>query len=204
MQKLDYRSFYKHEVGKIGKEGGGISARATLEECIKTTKDYLSSYASKKPFVVYCCSGGDVVYDSEKDPKEFTTFAAYDNTKEIQMVTEKTLYEIKDAVAGNSNYGYKLAVNSQGQWVMEIKGTGTVIAVDKANVSEVIPYTIGVQFAEGGIIYHYFDEKREFVKGDAVVMPGYGSGAFQVAIVADVDTKSKSATKELKYIKKLA
>jgi hypothetical protein len=120
---------------------------------------------------------------------------------ETNMANEKTLYEINRGDI--KSYGYKLAVNSQGQWVMEIKGSGDVIAVDKASVSEVIPYTIGVKFATNGTIYHYFNEAKDLVKGDALVMEGYAGSNYQIAMVVDVDTKSKNATKEINYLKKI-
>jgi hypothetical protein len=117
------------------------------------------------------------------------------------MENEKTLYEINRVVI--KSYGYKLAVNSQGQWVMEIKGSGDVIAVDKATVSEVIPYTIGVKFATKGAVYHFFNEAKDLVKGDALIMEGYSRNNYQVAVVVDVDTKCKGATKEINYFKKI-
>jgi hypothetical protein len=122
--------------------------------------------------------------------------------KESEMATEKTLYEIT-RMGDLKSYGYKLAVNSAGQWVMEIKGSGDVVAVDKATVSEVIPYTVGIKFAQQGQTYNYFNEAKDLVEGDALVMDGYGSGDYQVALVVAVDTKSKEATKEITYHKKL-
>jgi hypothetical protein len=127
---------------------------------------------------------------------------AKSNVKENTMATEKTLYEIKQF--DKTVFGHKLAVNSLGQWVMEIKGSGEVIAVDKKEVTEVVPYTIGLKFSQQGQTYNYFNEARDLVKGDVLVMDGYGSGGYQLAIVVAVDTKSKEATKEISYHKKLA
>jgi hypothetical protein len=160
--------------------------------------------------VDYYCGKGDPYAKSKqktgykfKSPKDCSTFAEYDKLKQekTKMANEKTLYEINRGDI--KSYGYKLAVNSQGQWVMEIKGSGDVIAVDKATVSEVIPYTVGVKFASNGTIYHYFNEAKDLVKGDALVMEGYAGSNYQIAMVVDVDTKSKNATKEINYLKKI-
>jgi hypothetical protein len=135
--------------------------------------------------------------------KNCTTFVEYDelNQEKAKMANEKSLYEINRF--DTKSYGYKLAVNSQGQWVMEIKGSGDVIAVDKTSVSEVIPYTIGVKFATIGTVYHYFNEAKDLVKGDAIIMEGYAGGNYQIAMVVGVDTKAKNATKEIDYLKKI-
>lgn len=119
---------------------------------------------------------------------------------EEEMSNSKTLYEIKSGEL--TFYGFKLAVNSQGQWVMEVKGSGEVIAVDKTKVTEVMPYTVDINFCDGGQRYSYFDEKRQVSKGDVVVISG--SNNYVIAVVEGVDTKSKAATKELVFFKKLA
>lgn len=126
--------------------------------------------------------------------------------KEIFLETEtkkddtmNKLYEIKHE--GKTLYGNKLAVNSAGKWVMEIKGTGEVISVDKILVEEVMPYTIGVQFETGKTIYHYTSEKGKYNVGDVCILDA-PMGRAIVNIVA-VDTKSQSATKQFTPIAKL-
>lgn len=124
-------------------------------------------------------------------------------TKETKLATKDTLYEIKDEILG-VRFGNKLAVNSQGQWVMEIKGTGEVLAVDSKTVSKVVPFTIAIQFTDMGTTYHYLADSTEGYKiGDFAVVAGYNGNAFQLARVVDVDTKSESATKHFQPLKRL-
>ncbi len=59
--------------------------------------------------------------------------------KEKEM---NTLYEFK--VMGVTHYGTRLAVNSAGKWVMEVKGQDLPTVVDKNDCEKVVPYTIKV------------------------------------------------------------
>lgn len=118
--------------------------------------------------------------------------------KETKML-DKKLYEIK--AEGNTRYGHKLAVNSQGYWVMEIKGTGEVLAVDRSFVQEILPYSIGVQFESGKTIYHYLGEAGKHQVGDMFVLDT-PKGRAIVQVVA-VDTKNTNATKHFNPIAKL-
>ncbi len=109
------------------------------------------------------------------------------------------LYEIKQGT--ETLYGHKLATNSQGQWVMEIKGSGSVVAVDKASVQEVLPYTIGVQFESGKMVYSYLADAGKFKVGEFYIFDA-ASGRCVVQVV-EVDTKSTGATKQFTPIAKL-
>ena len=116
--------------------------------------------------------------------------------KETKM---KKLYEI--AVDGKKLYGHKLATDSQGHWVMEVKGTGEVLAVDKACVEEVLPHTIGVQYETGKMVYSYLADAGKYQVGEFYILDA-PSGRVIVQ-VTEVDTKSVSATKEFKPLVKL-
>ena len=118
-------------------------------------------------------------------------------TKEKKM-TDK-LYEISRGT--ETLYGHKLATNSQGQWVMEIKGTGDVIAVDKATVQEVLPYTIAVQFETGKQTYSYLAEAGKYQIGDFYIVDVPSGRA--IVQVTGTDTKSAAATKQFTPIAKL-
>lgn len=117
-------------------------------------------------------------------------------------MAKNDLYEVK--VDGKSLFGTKLAVNSLGQWVMEIKGSGLVVAVDAADVTKVVPYTIGVSFVDGGTVYHYLADVSEGYKvGDFAIVAGYAGNAYQLARIVAVDTKSEAATKNFQPLKRL-
>ena len=109
------------------------------------------------------------------------------------------LYEISRGT--ETLYGHKLATNSQGQWVMEIKGTGDVIAVDKATVQEVLPYTIAVQFETGKQTYSYLAEAGKYQIGEFYILDAPNGRA--IVQVTGVDTKNAAATKQFTPIAKL-
>jgi hypothetical protein len=100
------------------------------------------------------------------------------------------LYEIKQGE--ETIYGHKLATNSQGQWVMETKGSGDVLAVDKSLVQEVLPYTISVSYGKTDKNYAYLAEAGQYKVGDVFVIDApYGRA---IVNVVAVDTKSPQAT----------
>lgn len=101
----------------------------------------------------------------------------------------KQLYEFK--VEDKTAYGYKLAVNSAGLWVMDVKGSDVPVAVDKETVKEVVPYTVDVEFLGSFNTYSYTAKEGDWKVGDlAIVNEG-------LATVKAINTKAKSATKDL-------
>jgi hypothetical protein len=122
-----------------------------------------------------------------------------DQQKENTM-TEKKLYQINSLVS-TVKYGHKLAVNSAGKWVMEIKGTGEVITCDKDDVEEVMPYTVSIQFGTGKQIYSYLAEKGS-VELNAFYIVDAALGR-AIAQVIKLDTKSPAASVEFKPLAKL-
>lgn len=122
--------------------------------------------------------------------------------KEEKM--NEDLYEIYFDNSEETHFGTKLAVNSKGQWVMEVKGSGAITAVDPKNVRKVVPFTVGIQFGPKGTVYHYLAEEGEYKLGDFLIVDGYSQGAYQIAHVVEVDSQSDRATKELKYYKKIS
>lgn len=122
--------------------------------------------------------------------------------KEEKM--NEDLYEICFDNSEETHFGTKLAVNSKGQWVMEVKGSGAITAVDPKNVRKVVPFTVGIQFGPKGTIYHYLAEEGEYKLGDFLIVDGYSQGAYQIAHVVEIGYQSDRATKELKYYKKIS
>ena len=108
------------------------------------------------------------------------------------------LYEIKRSFG--TEYGTKLATDSAGKWVMEIKSTGEVFSVDPNLVEEVMPHTIGISFGKG-VIYHYLASKGVYEVGDVFVFDGAMGRA--IVNVVSVDTKSTNASVEFKPLLKL-
>ena len=114
------------------------------------------------------------------------------------------LYEInssehRDKSNPEKMYGYKLAVNSESKWVMELKGTGKVITVDPWCVTEVIPYTIDVSFDDRrNHNYSYIARNGAYNVGDVLVISA--NNAWCMVRVEKIDTNSKAAYKEIKPI----
>ena len=118
---------------------------------------------------------------------------------EKEMVDIKKLYEILSD--GVTKYGYKLAVNSKSEWVMETKGTGEVVAVDPSIVTEVLPYTIDVSYTGEALHnYSYLADQGKYEVGDVLVIHGPATGSWCLVRVEKINTKSRAATKEIKPI----
>jgi uncharacterized protein YodC (DUF2158 family) len=144
-------------------------------------------------------------YVTHRHQEYFVHFTKDDNQKEKAMSTN-TLYQFTvnvNAFAPTQCFGTHIGTNSQGQWIMEVKGTGQIVAINKDDVEEVLPYSIGVRYSNNGITYHYLADKDKFDVGFYLVKDASDSG-WQIARVVEVDTKSKKATVEFKPIGKLA
>lgn len=122
------------------------------------------------------------------------------DTQKENTMTEKKLYQINSLVS-TVKYGHKLAVNSAGKWVMEIKGTGEVVTCDKNDVEEVMPYTVSVQFETGKTVYHYLAEKGNVELNAFYIFDSPMGRA--IAQVIKLDTKSPVASVEFKPLAKL-
>lgn len=121
-------------------------------------------------------------------------------TPQQQKEEAMQLYEIKNGE--NTTFGTKLAVNSEKKWVMEEKGTGSVLVVDPANVKKVMPYTIEIRFKGEGQNYAYLADKGVFKKNEFYLMKDV-SDTWQIVQVVAVDTENEKATKEFKPIGRL-
>lgn len=136
----------------------------------------------------------------------FVHFTKDDNQKEKTMSTN-TLYQF--IIADNMNlapiqcFGNHIGTNSQGHWIMEVKGTGQIVAVDKSKVEEVLPYSLGIKFLNGnGTVYNYLADKGKYDLGFYLMKDKMGETV--IVQVVSLDTKSKMATVDFKPIGKLA
>lgn len=134
-----------------------------------------------------------MVAEYEKSGLNYTNLKPrYYKAEEKETEMTKKLYEFE--INFKTHYGHKLAVNSEGKWVMEVKGQSAPVAVDKEDVQEVIPYSIGIRFTGGNTqVYHYTADKGKFEKG--LYLFNSPSG-LSLCEVVELDTKSKMATKE--------
>ena len=105
---------------------------------------------------------------------------------------EMTLYQTKQKTP---RYGTKLAVNSKGQIVLEMKGdSAKVEAFDADKIEEVVPYTFQARSAvTPGHDCHYSGNEGDVSKGDILI-----SNSGYIYIVAALNTKCKKPKKEFK------
>lgn len=137
---------------------------------------------------------------NSEDMLRYVAASRYNKPLKENTMAEKKLYQIGDDFGG-VKYGHKLATNSAGKWVMEIKGTGEVITCDKDNIEEVMPYTVSVQFQTGKTVYHYLAEKGSVELNAFYIFDSLHGRA--VVQVVKLDTKSPNATAEFKPLAKL-
>lgn len=148
-------------------------------------------------------SGKYVNSDNYVTQRNQNDFVLYDGEKKMTDTTKLYVFKNPNSTSDVDLYGHYLATNSQGEWVMEVKGSGQIIAVAKDKVEEVLPYTISVKFNDSGTTYSYLSEKDKFSVGFYLVKAMSFDG-WQIAQVTAVDTKSNKATKEFAPIGKLA
>lgn len=103
---------------------------------------------------------------------------------------------------GTTVFGTRLAVNSEGKWVMESKGSGDVFVAAAKDLKKIMPYTIGVKFGQNEQTYSCLAEKGKYEKGQVFLVTS-PQGNYQFAVIADVDTESDKATKEFAPIARI-
>jgi len=160
--------------------------------------DIVTKQYGKKPAEVTYASGG---YYTCRYLESKQIFYAYDrdlklHDEETEMTTDKqTLYSF--TVDGETRYGTHIGTNSQNQYLIEEKGSGTIHVFDKSGLEEVVPYTFSATM--GGKETHYVGTPGALKKGDVLLYTG--SNTPQVAVVTGVDTKNKSARAKFKGAK---
>lgn len=119
-------------------------------------------------------------------PRDQHDFELYQPTEEKETVMTD-LYQVKGAV---ERFGTKLTENSQGQFVLEMKGEGgKVEAFNPSDLELVVPYTVQLVCVppnESGM--HIQAEPGKLNKGDLLIYEPNG----KMFRVAAVDTKNRS------------
>ena len=119
-------------------------------------------------------------------------------TQERNTDMKNKLYQTREATP---RFGTMLAVNSQGKLVLEMKGTGEVLAFDKNEVEVVMPYTFGIRFPNNSTEYHYLGVEGEVEVGDYVILDHSPVGKSEIARVTSVNTRSDAANVTFKGVK---
>jgi hypothetical protein len=129
------------------------------------------------------------------DPVNLVKVENTDNVEEKGYGKMKgKLFQTKDGA-----FGVGLAVNSKGEYVLEMKGTGDLVAYHKKDVELVMPFTFSVQFNGTGTEYSYLGKEGSVKIGDLLLKTD--SKGITVAKVTAVDTKSEKATKYFDGVK---
>lgn len=110
-----------------------------------------------------------------------------DKGEKVVAAVTAGLYEIADAINGTKRIGTKLMEKSKSAWIMEIKGSGEVVVVPANDCTEIVPYTIEVQFSDN-TTKHYYAEPGQYAKGDLFIM----GVNLLFARVTKVDSKGKA------------
>ena len=118
----------------------------------------------------------------------------YDGETEMATKTE-TLYSF--TVDGKTSYGIHIGTNSKSQYLIEEKETGKIHVLDKNYLEEVLPYTFSATMS--GSETHYIGTPGTVSKGDVLLYTG--SSTPQIAVVTEIDTKSKSARSKFNGVK---
>lgn len=105
------------------------------------------------------------------------------------------LFQTKDG-----RFGIGLAVNSQGEYVLEMKGTGDLERFKKSELEVVMPFTFSVQFNGVGTEYSYLGKEGSVQVGDLLLKTD-GTKGITIAKVTAVNTKSEKATKYFDGVK---
>jgi hypothetical protein len=91
----------------------------------------------------------------------------------------------------NAVYGTKLAMNSAGEYVLEVKGTGQIVTMDPRLLTEVIPYTFMAK--SGSTEKHFIGTEGKVSVGDTLIQTS--TATLKIWSVKEIDTKNKTAVK---------
>lgn len=141
---------------------------------------------------------------SEGLAKDYVLYKEDQQEETQQKENTMTLYEVKAKGIDTVRYATYLATNGKGEWVMEEKGSGDIFTTAKEDAAEVMPYTFGMKFSGGGIIYHFLSKEGQVKVGDMLMRLDAGEYTGSVGLVTGVNTKSKVATKEFVGVRLLS
>ncbi len=109
-------------------------------------------------------------------PRKFRAAADYiliTQSEEDTMTNKPTLFKTKD-----DQYGTLLTKDSQGRYVLELKGSNKVDAFDPKDLEEVMPYTVEIHDNRGGT-HHYEVTEGSLEIGDVILFDNLAMGQVQ-------------------------
>lgn len=126
-----------------------------------------------------------------------TNFPQHDFSEgDILMSNTNTLFRFLND-KGEETFCTKLAAASGGRTVVEVKGSGAVVAIETSKLEEVLPFTVGIKYLNGSntsTTYHFLANEGDFEVKDLLLDEDSG----HYAAVTEVNSKSKRATRHFK------
>lgn len=121
---------------------------------------------------------------------KYYTFNIITNVYHKKDTTMNDLFTIIDG-EHKGKFVTKIGMNSAGDYVVEVRGTGEVFAVPTVALEKVMPYTVNVRYiGNNSKIYSFFANKDDVAVGDVI----FGNNYDTPMIVKAIDTKSATAT----------
>lgn len=129
-----------------------------------------------------------VMYDPKDDSQAELRCAEFTGMKQTKEEEEPMLYQTTEK---NPRFGTKLATNSEGHVVLEMKGeNGKVEAFAPDLLEEVVPYTFNCKHIGSNALLAFQCPKGAVAVGDMLL------GETNLYRVTKINTKDRSATKE--------
>lgn len=172
------------KVGDIVKLKTGRSPQEVVEV---SERNYGDGYWGWHLTCRYLSSRGGLYEENYRRRRDQHDFELYYQPNEEKETVMTDLYQTKDA---EPRFGTKLTENSQGQYVLEMKGEGgKVEAFNPDDLELVVPYTVHlICVPPTDSSMHIQCEPGKLNKGDLLIYEANG----RMFRVAAVDTKNRS------------
>jgi hypothetical protein len=118
-------------------------------------------------------------------------------------IMKDKLFQTKVTGDDEVRFGVGLAVDSNGQYVLEMKDGSGVLIFDKKDIEIVMPYTYSVKFSTGPQEYQYRGKAGLVEVGDLLLAMDsqHAKGGISIAQVVKIDSKSDRAKKHFEVVK---
>lgn len=134
----------------------------------------------------------------------YSDFVAWDEEEQKSQSGEFSmkgdLFKTKDEPV---RFGTGLTLDSQGNYVLEMKDGGGVATFKKQDLIHVMPFTYSVKFANNNTEYQFLGKEGSVEVGDFLITldSNHKMGGMSVGEVTAVNTKSKKAKSYFKGAK---
>lgn len=138
--------------------------------------------------------------------RDMSEFVPYDDEQENNkgdFSMKGDLFKTKDET--NPRFGTGLTLDSQGNYVLEMKDGSGVATFKKEDLVHVMPFTYAVKYSTNDSEYQYLGKEGSVQVGDMLITldSNHKNGGISIGEVVAVDTKSKKAKSYFKGAKLL-